>query len=62
VVTLTATADTGSAFAGWSGDCSGTGDCVLTVDAAKSVTATFDVVEPAKYEIYLPVIFKGVTP
>ncbi|MCP4684481.1 MAG: hypothetical protein GY867_03435, partial [bacterium] len=41
-VTLTATADAGSTFTGWSGACSGTGDCVLTMDAAKSVTATFD--------------------
>jgi Divergent InlB B-repeat domain/RTX calcium-binding nonapeptide repeat (4 copies) len=41
-VTLTATADTGSVFTGWSGSgCSGTGTCVVTMDAAKSVTATF---------------------
>ena len=42
VVTLTATADSGSTFAGWSGACGGAGDCVVTMDAAKSVTATFD--------------------
>ncbi|MBL8252925.1 MAG: M6 family metalloprotease domain-containing protein, partial [Candidatus Competibacter sp.] len=41
VVTLTATAAAGSTFAGWSGACSGTGGCVVTMDAAKSVTATF---------------------
>jgi hypothetical protein len=40
-VTLTATPATGSTFAGWSGDCTGTGPCVVTVDAARSVTATF---------------------
>ncbi len=39
-VTLTPTNGTGT-FAGWSGACSGTGSCVVTVDAAKSVTATF---------------------
>ena len=43
VVTLTAVADTGSDFIGWSGEgCSGTGDCQVTMDAARSVTATFD--------------------
>jgi hypothetical protein len=42
VVTLTAVPDTGYSFAGWSGACSGTGDCTVTMDAAKSVTANFD--------------------
>jgi PKD repeat protein len=41
VVTLTATPDAGSVFAGWSGDCSGTGTCQLTMSQARSVTATF---------------------
>lgn len=41
-VTLTATANDGSLFAGWSGDCAGTGTCQVTMDAAKEVTATFD--------------------
>jgi autotransporter-associated beta strand protein len=41
VVTLTATADASSTFAGWSGACSGSNSCVVTVDAAKNVTATF---------------------
>jgi CSLREA domain-containing protein len=41
-VTLTATAVADSVFSGWSGDCSGTGDCVLTLDGDKNVTATFD--------------------
>ena len=40
-VTLTATASPGSTFAGWSGDCSGTGTCTVTMSAARSVTATF---------------------
>ena len=43
VVPLTASADAGMLFAGWSGACSGTGPCVVTMDAAKTVTATFDV-------------------
>src|SRR6266508_4033728 len=42
VVTLTATAASGSRFAGWSGEgCSGTGTCQVTMDQARSVTATF---------------------
>jgi immune inhibitor A len=40
-VTLTALADPGSTFTGWGGDCSGTGSCVVTMNSAKSVTATF---------------------
>ncbi len=42
VVTLTATPDSGSVFSGWSGgECSGTGTCQVTMNAAKTVTATF---------------------
>ncbi len=41
-VTLTATPATGSTFTGWSGACSGTGSCVVTMDANKAVTATFN--------------------
>ena len=41
VVTLTAAAASGSTFSGWSGACSGTGTCRVTVNAATSVTATF---------------------
>lgn len=41
VVTLTATPDVNSNFTGWSGGCTGTGNCTVTLDAAKSVTATF---------------------
>jgi hypothetical protein len=42
-VTLTAFADTGSTFAGWSGGgCSGTGTCTVTLTADQTVTATFN--------------------
>jgi hypothetical protein len=42
-VTLTATPSGGSnwVFSGWSGACSGAGTCVVTMNAAQSVTATF---------------------
>jgi hypothetical protein len=54
-VTLSADADTGSIFTGWSGTCTSTGDCVVTMDGAKSVTAEFEL---ATYFLYLPVIAK----
>jgi hypothetical protein len=42
MVTLTGTPDSGSAFAGWSGGgCSGTGNCAVTMDVRRTVTATF---------------------
>ena len=41
-VTLTATPTGGSTFAGWSGDCSGTGTCQVTMDGDRNVTATFN--------------------
>jgi hypothetical protein len=36
----------GSVFAGWSGACSGTGDCSVSLDADKVVTARFERVNP----------------
>ncbi len=44
-VTLTAEADPGVTFAGWSGDCSGTNPvCVVTMNADRAVTARFTLV------------------
>jgi YVTN family beta-propeller protein len=44
-VNLTASASAGSSFAGWSGGgCSGTGTCQVTMSAAQSVTATFNII------------------
>jgi hypothetical protein len=40
-VSLSSSASEGTAFAGWSGACSGTGACNLTMNADQSVTATF---------------------
>ncbi len=41
VITLTSTPATGSTFTGWSGACTGSGACVVTMNGAKNVTATF---------------------
>jgi hypothetical protein len=40
-VTLTAAPNTGITFDGWTGSCSGTGDCTFTMTGPKSVTAFF---------------------
>jgi len=47
-VTLTAVPASGSEFAGWSGDCSGAGQCSLTMDADHPVTATFEPASPTE--------------
>ncbi len=54
LVTLTADPDEGSAFSGWSGACSGTGGCEITMDAAKNVTATFTAVSDTLLKLFLP--------
>jgi hypothetical protein len=46
-VTLTATPANGSSFAGWGGACAGTGQCIVSMSAARSVTATFNLLPPA---------------
>ncbi|MBI3897220.1 MAG: hypothetical protein HY308_02870 [Gammaproteobacteria bacterium] len=58
-VTLTAAAATDFVFSGWSGDCSGSvGTCVVTMGAARNVTATFSVV-PAASSYTLSVTVAG---
>ncbi len=47
-VTFEATAAEGSIFGGWSGACTGTGDCAVTFDADTVVTATFDALPQKK--------------
>jgi hypothetical protein len=42
IVTLSAAAAGGSIFSGWSGACTGTALCQVTMSAARSVTASFD--------------------
>lgn len=46
VVTLSASAASGSTFAGWSGEgCSGTGTCQVTMTQTRNVTAQFNAVQ-----------------
>ena len=45
-VALTAFAQGGWKFAGWGGACSGTAGCVVSMDEARSVSATFVELEP----------------
>ena len=52
VVVLTATADAGSTFAGWSGDCAGAASpTMVTVDANKSCNAQFDLLPPEEFTL-----------
>ena len=47
VVTLTASPSSGSNFTGWSGGgCSGSGTCIVTMNTATPVTATFTLITP----------------
>jgi pimeloyl-ACP methyl ester carboxylesterase len=49
LVTLTATANGSSVFGGWSGGgCSGTGNCAVTVNGDRSVTAIFNLLQAAR--------------
>jgi len=43
LVTLTATAASGSRFVGWTGGCSGTGACTIVGNSSLTVSATFNV-------------------
>ncbi|OQY33334.1 MAG: hypothetical protein B6243_06645, partial [Anaerolineaceae bacterium 4572_5.2] len=54
-VTMTATADTGWQFGGWSGNASDTAVFPLLMDSSKAVTATFS---QAGSKIYLPIVLK----
>jgi hypothetical protein len=54
-VTLTANPGPASNFTGWSGACSGKGQCIVTMSEAKTVTAAFNA---AGNELYMPMIMK----
>jgi hypothetical protein len=52
VVTLSATAGSGSTFGGWSGGgCAGTDPCTLTGNAPVTLSATFTTAPPASYTL-----------
>jgi hypothetical protein len=57
-VTLTETPASGSVFSGWTGACSGSGGCTVTMSQARSVTATFS---PQSSAICLVPKLKGKT-
>ncbi len=57
-VSLTATADPGSVFTGWSGGCSGTGTCTVVMDQDLEVTAQF--AKKFSWLLFLPAILHGV--
>ena len=64
-VTLTATPNTGSTFAGWSGACSGTGACTTPMSQARSVVASFTLIPTGGNAITLslvPARTSGVAP
>ena len=47
MVTLSATVSSGATFAGWSGACTGSANtCIVTMSAARTVTATFNTTAP----------------
>jgi hypothetical protein len=60
-VTLTATAASGSTFAGWSGACTGTGTCIVSMTTARNVTATFNTSGGTGGTCANPITFSGNT-
>ena len=59
VVTLRAKATRGSRFAGWSGGCTGTTTCQVTMGTNKAVTATFEAIPPPSTTIMAAHIDRG---
>jgi len=57
-VTLSAQPTGGSTFAGWSGDCTGTGTCTVTMDGDRTVTATFNP-PPTMFPLNITVLGTG---
>ncbi|MDK9716645.1 MAG: hypothetical protein OEL57_01910 [Trichlorobacter sp.] len=47
-VTLAPTADISSLFSGWSGDCSGSGNCTVSMTVDRSATASFSLLPKAR--------------
>ncbi|MBK8431325.1 MAG: hypothetical protein IPL28_08555 [Chloroflexi bacterium] len=61
LITLTATADTGSTFTGWSGPLTSTNPTItVTLEMAMTITAEFalEPTPPTSYRIFLPLVVK----
>lgn len=58
-VTLTAIPSAGYTFTGWSGNCTGSSTCVLSMTAAKSVTATFNITPPLQFPLSVSISGQG---
>jgi hypothetical protein len=58
-ITLIPVPESGAEFSGWSGDCSGTGNCELTMDQNREATATFEEITPPEPEFTLTVVKAG---
>lgn len=56
IISLAQTPAAGWRFVGWTGACTGSGGCLVTMDKAKSVTATF---VPITYTVTLTIIGSG---
>ncbi len=61
VVTLTATADPNMLFTGWSGDCSGTDDCVIDLTEARAYTVTAEFSHKYQWLPYVSFLYEVTT-
>jgi YVTN family beta-propeller protein len=50
-IVLTASSASGSTFSGWSGPCSGTSTCIITMTSSELVTATFNIALSADFSL-----------
>jgi uncharacterized protein (TIGR03437 family) len=58
-VTLSTTPNAGSTFSGWSGACSGTGACAVTMNSNLSVTAVFNTAPTQQFNLTVTTLGTG---